>query len=86
VLPGLVEFLLQRFRPEHRIAIPLEHIRLLSRSLHDILHTATIITWVLNSGETRLLKGTVTYLHSLLSLAHRFQVAGHHRRVEEVIC
>jgi hypothetical protein len=44
VLPGLVEFLLQRFRPEHCIAIPLEHIGFLSGSLHDILHNATIIT------------------------------------------
>jgi hypothetical protein len=86
VLPGLVEFLLQRFRLEHYIAIPLEHIRFLSGSLHDILHNATIITWVLNSGGTQLLKGTVTYLHPLLSPTHGFQVAGHRRWVDEVIC
>jgi hypothetical protein len=30
VLPGLVQFLLQCFHPEHCIAIPLEHIRFLS--------------------------------------------------------
>jgi hypothetical protein len=65
VLPGLVEFLLQRFRPEHNV---------------------TIITWVLNSGGTRLLKGTITYLHPLLNPAHRLQVAGHRHRVGEVIC
>jgi hypothetical protein len=59
VLPGLVEFLLQRFFPEHFIAIPLEHIGFLSGSLHDILHNATIITWVLNFGGIQLLKGTV---------------------------
>jgi hypothetical protein len=43
VLPGLGEFFLQCLCPEHRIAIPLEHIRLLSGSLHDILQKATII-------------------------------------------
>jgi hypothetical protein len=47
VLPGLVEFLLQRFPSKHCITIPLEHIGLLSRSLHDILHNATTLTWVL---------------------------------------
>jgi hypothetical protein len=86
VLPGLIEFLLQRFCPEHCIAIPMEHIGFLSGSLHDILHKATIITWVLTSGGTRLLKGIITYIHPLLSLAHRFEVAGHHHWVVEVIC
>jgi hypothetical protein len=76
VLPGLVEFLFQRFRPEHCIAIPLEHIEFLSGSLHDIVHNATNITWVLNSSGTRLLKGIVTYLHPLLSPVHQLQVAG----------
>jgi hypothetical protein len=47
VLPGLVELLLQRFRMEHCTAIPLKHIRFLFGSLHDILHKATILTWVL---------------------------------------
>jgi hypothetical protein len=70
VLPGLVEFFLQRFRPEHCIAIPLEHIGFLSGSLHDILRKATIITWVLNSVGIQLLGDTVTYLHPLLSPAH----------------
>jgi hypothetical protein len=48
VLPGFIEFLLQRLYPEHCITIPLEHIRLLSGSLHDILLKATII-WVFKS-------------------------------------
>jgi hypothetical protein len=48
VLLGLSEFFLQRLCPEHRIAIPLEHIGLLSGSLDDILQKATII-WVLKS-------------------------------------
>jgi hypothetical protein len=60
VLPGLIEFFLQRLCPEHCIAIPLEHIGFLSGSLHDILQKAIIITWVLKSGGIRLLKGTVT--------------------------
>jgi hypothetical protein len=47
VLPGFSEFFLQSLRLKHRIAIPLEHVRLLSRSLHDILHKATTFTWVL---------------------------------------
>jgi hypothetical protein len=59
--------------------------RIFSGSLHDILHKATIITWVLNSGRIRLLKGTVTYLHPLLSPAHRLQVVGYCRRVDKVI-
>jgi hypothetical protein len=48
VLPGLSEFFLQCFCPEHCIVKPLEHFRLLSGSLRDILHKATI-TWVLTS-------------------------------------
>jgi hypothetical protein len=47
VHPGLIEFFLQRLCPEHCIAIPLEHIGLLSGSLHDILQKAMIITQVL---------------------------------------
>jgi hypothetical protein len=47
VLLGFSEFFLQSLRPKHRIAIPLEHVRLLSGSLHDILHKATTFTWVL---------------------------------------
>jgi hypothetical protein len=49
MLPGLNEFFLQRLCPEHRIAIPLELIGLLSGSLHDILQKATIIIRVLKS-------------------------------------
>jgi hypothetical protein len=85
VLPGLIEFLLQRFCPEHCVAIPLKHIRFLSGSLHDILHKATIITQVFSSDGIRLLKGTVTYLHPLLSPAHRLQVVGYRRQVNKVI-
>jgi hypothetical protein len=85
VFPGLIEFLLQQLRPEHYVAIPLEHISFLSGSLHDILHKATTITWVLNSGGIRLLKGTVTYLHLLLGPTHRLRVPSHRRQVDEVI-
>jgi hypothetical protein len=70
VLPGLIEFFLQRLWPEHCIAIPLEHIGLLSGSLHDILRKAMTITRVLQSGGIRLLKSPVMYLHPLLSPAH----------------
>jgi hypothetical protein len=48
VLLGFIEFLLQCLYPEHRITISLEHIRLLSGSLHDILQKATTI-WVFKS-------------------------------------
>jgi hypothetical protein len=37
VLPGLREFFLQCFHPEHCIAVSLERLRFLSGSLHDIL-------------------------------------------------
>jgi hypothetical protein len=37
VLPGLREFFLQCFCPEHCIAVSLEHVRFLSGSLHEIL-------------------------------------------------
>jgi hypothetical protein len=47
VHPGLIEFFLQRLCPEHCIAIALEHIGLLSGSLHDILQKAMIITQVM---------------------------------------
>jgi hypothetical protein len=86
VLPGLIELFLQRLCPVHSIAIPLEHIGFLSGSLHDILHKAIIITRVLKYGGIRLLKGPVTYLHPLLSPAHRLQIAGYRRRVDKVIC
>jgi hypothetical protein len=38
VFHGLAELLLQRFCSEHCVAVPLEHIRFLLGSLHDILH------------------------------------------------
>jgi hypothetical protein len=49
VLPGLRKFSLQCFRPEHCIAISLEHLRFLSGSLHDILQQTTIVTRVLST-------------------------------------
>jgi hypothetical protein len=44
VLPGLHELFLQGLRPEHYVAIPLEHARFLSGSLHDILQQTTAVT------------------------------------------
>jgi hypothetical protein len=37
VLSGLHELFLQGLRPEHCVAVPLEHARFLSGSLQDIL-------------------------------------------------
>jgi hypothetical protein len=48
VLPGLREFFLQCFRPEHCVAVSLEHVRFLSGSLHDILQEITTVTRVLS--------------------------------------
>jgi hypothetical protein len=48
VLPGLHELFLQGLRPEHYVAVPLEHARFLSGSLHDILQKTTAVTWVLS--------------------------------------
>jgi hypothetical protein len=48
VLPGLHELFLQGLRPEHCIAVPLEHARFLSGSLHDILQWTTAVTSVLS--------------------------------------
>jgi hypothetical protein len=79
VLLDLNEFFLQRFCPEHCIAITLEHIEFLLGSLQDILQKAIIIIWALKSGGIRLLKGSVAYLHPLLSPAHRLQVVGYYR-------
>jgi hypothetical protein len=69
VLPGLSEFFLQCLCPEHCITKPLEHIGLLSGSLHDILQKATIIR-VLTSERFLLLKSTDAYLHPLLDPPH----------------
>jgi hypothetical protein len=49
VLPSLREFFLQSFCPEHCIAVFLEHLRFLSRSLHNILQQTTIVTRVLSN-------------------------------------
>jgi hypothetical protein len=48
VLPCLRELLLQGLRPEHYVTVPLEHARLLSGSLHDILQQTTVVTRVLS--------------------------------------
>jgi hypothetical protein len=42
VLPSLGEYFLQNLGPEYRVAEPLEHLKLLSGPLHDILLKATI--------------------------------------------
>jgi hypothetical protein len=47
VLPGLYELFLQGLRPEHCVAVSLEHVRFLSGSLRDILQEITTVTWVL---------------------------------------
>jgi hypothetical protein len=49
VLPGLREFFLQCFRPEHCIAVALDHLRFLSGSLHDILQQTITVTRVLST-------------------------------------
>jgi hypothetical protein len=43
VLPGLRELFLQGLRPEHCVAVSLEHARLLSGSLRDILQQTTTV-------------------------------------------
>jgi hypothetical protein len=48
VFPGFRELFLQCFRPEHCVALALEHVRLLSGSLRDILQEITTVTWVLS--------------------------------------
>jgi hypothetical protein len=57
VLPGHGVLFLQWFCPEHRIAIPLEHFRLLSGSLHDILQHTTFVTRVLSSCGRSTIQG-----------------------------
>jgi hypothetical protein len=49
VLRGLHEFFLQFFRPEHCVAVALEHVRFLSGSLHEILQQTITITRVLGT-------------------------------------
>jgi hypothetical protein len=51
VLPGFRELFLQCFRPEHYVAIALEHVKFLSGSLHNILQQATTVTWVLSTDR-----------------------------------
>jgi hypothetical protein len=54
VLPGLYELFLQGLRPEHCVAIALEHVRFLSGSFHDIMQQTTNVIWVLST------KGLIT--------------------------
>jgi hypothetical protein len=87
VLPGLHELFLQGLRLEHCVAIPLEHTRLLSGSLHDILQQTTTISWVLNIlRQIGYLRVSTTHLHSLLGLVHRLQVTSYRCRVDKVVC
>jgi hypothetical protein len=44
VLPGLYELFLQGLRPEHYVAISLEHVRFWSGSLRDILQQTIVVT------------------------------------------
>jgi hypothetical protein len=86
VLPGLGDFFIQCFRPEHRIAISLEHLRFLMGSLHDILQQTVIV----NLGTQHLSQFNcsrvlITYLHPLLGPAHRLQVARYSRWVDEIV-
>jgi hypothetical protein len=65
VLPGLREFFLQCFHPEHYIAVPLEHARFLSGSLHDILQQTITVIWVLSiyGGLTTQGYRQLTFIH-----------------------
>jgi hypothetical protein len=49
MLPGLHELLLQGFRPEHCVAVPLKQVGLLPGPLRDVLPQTTDIIWVLNT-------------------------------------
>jgi hypothetical protein len=87
VLPGLHELFLQGLRPEHCIAVPLEHTRFLPRSLHDILQRTTAVTCVLSIlRQIDYSRASTNHLHPLLGLAHRFQVSCYRRRVDKVVC
>jgi hypothetical protein len=65
VLPGLHEFLLQCFRPEHCITVSLEHVRFLSGSLHDILQQTIAVTRVLSTYGRLTTQGyrQLTFIH-----------------------
>jgi hypothetical protein len=45
---GRHKLFFQGLRPEHCVAVSLEHVRFLSGSLHDILQQTTTVTWVLS--------------------------------------
>jgi hypothetical protein len=65
VLPGLCELFLQFLRPEHSVAVSLEHIKFLSGSLHDILQQITTVTRVLSIYGTLTTQGyrQLTFFH-----------------------
>jgi hypothetical protein len=64
VLPGLARFFLQRLRAEHCVAVPLEHVRFLLGSLHDILHKTTIsIEYSMPQGNRLLKVPQRTFIH-----------------------
>jgi hypothetical protein len=56
---------LQGLRPEHCVAVSLEHVRFLSGSLRDILQEITTITWVLNIYSRSTTQGyrQLTFIH-----------------------
>jgi hypothetical protein len=86
VLPGLHELFLQGVRPEHCVAVPLEHAGFLSGSLHDILQQTIAINWVLSIlRQIDYSRVSTTHLHPLLGLAHRFQVPCYRSRVDKVV-
>jgi hypothetical protein len=67
VPPGLRELFLQCFRPVHRVAVSLEHVRFLSGSLHDILQEITTVTRVLSIYGRLTTQGyrQLTFIHCL---------------------
>jgi hypothetical protein len=65
VLPGLREFFLQCFRPEHYITVSLEHVRFLSGFLHDLLQQTITVTQVLSTYGRLTTQGyrQITFIH-----------------------
>jgi hypothetical protein len=67
VLPSLYELFLQGLRPEHCVAVSLEHVRFLAGSLRDILQEITTVTWVLIIYGRSTTQGyrQLTFIHCL---------------------
>jgi hypothetical protein len=65
VLPGLWELFRQCLRPEHCVAVSLEHVRFLSGYLHDILQQITTVTRVLSIYGRMTTRGyrKLTFIH-----------------------